>query len=135
MKLLISPKIITETQLNVNTYDIDVAGHVNNLVYIRWLEDMRNIIFAQLCPLNNLLKLNYYPVVVACEMRYKKQIKLFDKPIGKMEVFSYIHGIFVLKAEIMVSKVIAFTAIQKCVLLNLENNIKFKGNPSIFNQA
>jgi acyl-CoA thioesterase FadM len=34
-----------ELSLNVNTYDIDVAGHVNNIVYIRWLEDMRNILY------------------------------------------------------------------------------------------
>ena len=26
---------------NVQTYDIDFANHVNNQVYVRWLEDLR----------------------------------------------------------------------------------------------
>src|SRR5947208_6147204 len=30
-----------ELLLAVRTYDIDFAGHVSNIVYIRWLEDLR----------------------------------------------------------------------------------------------
>jgi acyl-CoA thioesterase FadM len=73
--------------------------------------------------------MDYYPVVVSGEMKYKRQIKLFDKPFGKMEISSYMHGIFILKAEIIVSKVTAFTALQKCVILNLKKNVIFKGDP------
>lgn len=39
--------LFIEVPLFVNTYDIDVAGHVNNIVYVRWLEDMRNELFSQ----------------------------------------------------------------------------------------
>ncbi len=38
-----SGKIFIENPLTINTYDID-ACHVNNIVYIRWLENLNNII-------------------------------------------------------------------------------------------
>lgn len=118
----------TELPLLVNTYDIDVAGHVNNIVFIRWLEDLRNKLFMQLYSLQKLLELDFYLVVVASDMKYKKQIKLFDIPVGKMFLKSYSHGVFVFNAEITIEQRIAFTATQKCVLLNLTDNKMFVGN-------
>jgi acyl-CoA thioester hydrolase len=34
-----------EMPIRVRTYDIDSAGHVSNIVYLRWMEDMRLQIF------------------------------------------------------------------------------------------
>lgn len=116
-----------ETEIKVNTYDIDIADHVNNIVYLRWLEDLRNLLFSQMCPLDRVLELNYYPVVAHTEMKYKKQITLFDKPIGKMIVAKYSHGVIVLKAEIRLEDTIVFTATQKCVLMNLTTKSMYKG--------
>ena len=118
----------TEINIEIKTYDIDVAGHVNNMVYIRWLEDMRNELFSKICPLEKLLTINYYPVVVSSEIRYKKQIKLFDKPVGKMLLQSYSHGVFVFKAEISIDDHVAFISTQKSVLMNLNDNKMFKGH-------
>ncbi|MDP3444393.1 MAG: acyl-CoA thioesterase [Ignavibacteria bacterium] len=119
--------LFIESELKVNTYDIDVANHVNNIVYLRWLEDLRNLLFAHICPLETLLKLNYYHGVISTEMKYKKQIVLFDKPIGKKLVHSYSHGIILLKVEIRVNNQIVFTATQKCVVFNLINKRMHKG--------
>jgi acyl-CoA thioester hydrolase len=118
--------ITQELSLNVNTYDIDAAGHVNNIVYLRWLEDMRNFLFSQFCPLRNILEIGYYPMVAACEMKYKKSIKLFDRPVGRMFVKDYRRGIFYLKAEIKVAGKMVFTAEQKCVLVRLSDNKMLK---------
>lgn len=118
--------ITPELSLNVNTYDIDAAGHVNNIVYLRWLEDMRNFLFSQFCPVKNLLEIGFYPMVAACEMKYKKSVKLFNKPVGKMFIKDYRHGIFYLKAEIKVAGRTAFTAEQKCVLVRLSDNKMYK---------
>jgi hypothetical protein len=60
-------------------------------------------------------------------MKYKKQIVLFDKPIGKKLVHSYSHGIILLKVEIRVNNQIVFTATQKCVVFNLINKRMHKG--------
>ena len=89
---------------------------------------MRNILFMQIYPLEKLLESNHHLVVVSSEIKYRKQIKLFDKPVGKMFVQSYSHGMFVLKAEIKIEDYLAFIATQKCVLLNLNENIMFTGN-------
>ena len=120
--------LFIEISLTVNTYDIDAASHVNNIVYIRWLEEMRNRLFSQIHSLEKLLEVNHYPVIVSGEMKYRKQIKLFDKPVGKMFLHSYSHGVFVFKAEITIDNHIAFIATQKCVIMNLNNNKMLKGN-------
>ena len=117
-----------EQSLTVNTYDIDVAGHVNNGVYIRWLEDLRHGLFYKIYPLEKLLKANHYLVITSNEIKYKKQIKLFDKPIGKMILQSHSHGLFIFRTEISLDGQLVFTSTQKCVLINLITNKMFKGN-------
>ncbi len=124
-------KIISiEINIEVKTYDIDVAGHVNNVVYIRWLEDMRIELLTKIYPLEKLLAINFYPVVTSSEIKYKKQIKLFDRPVGKMLLQSYSHGVFILKAEIIVNGKLSFTATQKCVLMNLTSGQMLPQNQS-----
>jgi len=117
-----------EMKIAVKTYDIDVAGHVNNIVYIRWIEDLRAELFSQIYSLEKLLEINYYPVVISTELKYKGQIKLFDKPIGRIFLESYTHGIILLKIEICLNNEIAFTATQKCVLMNLTTQKMFMGS-------
>jgi acyl-CoA thioester hydrolase len=124
--------LFIEISLNVNTYDIDVAGHVNNIVYIRWLEDMRSLLFSKIFSLKKLLEVNHYIVVVSSEVKYRKQIKLFDKPIGKMLLLSYSHGVLLFKTEITIDNYIAFNATQKCVLMDLKNNKMLKGDINDF---
>jgi acyl-CoA thioester hydrolase len=117
-----------ELPLPVHTYDIDIAHHVNNIVYLRWLEDMRSELFTKLNLLESLIALNYYPVVASCESKYKKQIKLLDRPIGKMFLESSSHGILIFKAEIRIDDKIAFCASQKCVIMDLKNNLMITDN-------
>ena len=121
------PKAI-EMKLDVKTYDIDIAGHVNNIVYIRWIEDLRADLFSQIYPLEKLLEINYYPVVISTELKYKGQIKLFDKPIGKIILENYSHGVIHLKVEITNNEKIVFSAVQKCVLMNLDTQKMFMGS-------
>jgi len=117
--MIAKERMVFESVLKVNTYDIDIAGHVNNIVYIRWIEDLRAELFSQIYPLEKLLEINYYPVVISTELKYKGQIKLFDKPIGRIFLESYSHGVIMLKIEICLNDDTAFTATQKCVLMNL----------------
>jgi acyl-CoA thioester hydrolase len=105
-----------------------VAGHVNNMVYLRWLEDLRNELFSKIYPLEKLIELDNYPVVVSNEMKYKSQIRLFDNPIGKIFIESYQHGIITLKVEIKNQGKTTFKATQKCALMNLIHHEMFTGN-------
>ena len=38
-----------EMPLMINTFDIDAARHVNNVVYIRWLEELRTKLISSIC--------------------------------------------------------------------------------------
>jgi acyl-CoA thioesterase FadM len=67
-------------------------------------------------------------VVASCELKYKKQIKLMDRPIGKMFLESSSHGILIFKAEIRIDDKIAFCASQKCVIMDLKNNLMITDN-------
>ena len=68
----------------VKTYDIDFAGIVSNIVYIRWLEDLRLEIFESYLPLQSLMAKGYCPVIHSTAIEYKQALKVFDRPVGKM---------------------------------------------------
>jgi acyl-CoA thioester hydrolase len=121
-----SPYAQTILDLEIKTYDIDVAGHVNNAVYIQWFEDLRTKLFNDHFNLPKLLAKNLYPVVISTEIHYKKSLKLFDKPVGKIYVESLNHGIFTLRAEIKLDGKLSASGLQKCVLLDLKNSTIIK---------
>ncbi len=70
--------------LPVRTYDIDFAGVVSNIVYVRWLEDLRLEMLACHFPLGEQLKNGIVPVIVQTKIDYKQPLRLSDQPIGKM---------------------------------------------------
>jgi acyl-CoA thioester hydrolase len=47
----------------VKTYDVDFAGIVSNIVYVRWLEDLRLELLARTCPLARLVAEGIGPVL------------------------------------------------------------------------
>ncbi|MEI2691642.1 MAG: hypothetical protein V9H69_18825 [Anaerolineae bacterium] len=50
----------------VRTYDIDFASIVSNIVYIRWLEDLRLQMLAEYFPLDTAMQtMNIAPVLLA----------------------------------------------------------------------
>ena len=116
----------TILDLVIKTYDIDIAGHVNNAVYVQWFEDLRIKLFNDHFNLPKLLSQNLYPVVISSEIKYKKFLKLFDKPVGVMYVESLNHGIFTLKAEIKRDGKLSASGLQKCVLFDLKNSTFIK---------
>lgn len=114
--------------LAVNTYDIDAAGHVNNIVYVRWLEDLRIKLATSLCDFRKLYDAGYYLVVTSTEIKYKRQIKLFDKPTGVIGYLGHKHGVLYLKAEILLNGKIAASAYQKCIVFDMKNSCMIPDN-------
>lgn len=119
--------LFVEMPLIVNTYDIDAANHVNNIVYVRWLEDLRIKLASKLCNFKKLLDDGYYLVVVSTEIKYKKQIKLFDQPMGRMQFAGHKHGIITFEAVIKIGDKVSASAVQRCLLLNLKTGKFDKG--------
>jgi acyl-CoA thioester hydrolase len=109
-----------EINLDVKTYDIDVAGHLNNIAYVRWLEDLRVKLFEKYVPIPDMLKEKEFPIVAETKIEYKHEINLGDKPVGRMWIERIDKVILQLKAEILLNDKIAAKACQKCVIINLK---------------
>lgn len=73
-----------ELSFQPKTYDIDFAGHVSNIVYIRWLEDLRMKVLDTYLPLHALMERGIAPVVMRTAIEYKRPVKLFDAVTGTM---------------------------------------------------
>src|SRR4051794_35446730 len=66
------------------TYDIDFAGIVSNIVYIRWLEDLRVELLARSYPLDRLVADGIGPVLLETHIVYRDALTIHDKPVGRM---------------------------------------------------
>ncbi len=108
-----------DSPIAVKTYDIDVAGHVNNIAYIRWIEDLRSGLLDSRFPTGELLRRHLYSVVTSTRIRYRNQLKLGEGADGSIWIDSINHGVMNLKVIFRKSGVIIATAEQSCVIMNL----------------
>ena len=76
--------LFIERSFTVKTYDIDFAGHVSNIVYIRWLEDLRLALLDEYYPLDQSMADGAAPVLTRTEIDYKSAIRLFEPVTGRM---------------------------------------------------
>ena len=78
--------VFTTRNIDVATYDIDFAGVVSNIVYVRWMEDMRLAMTRapHFLPLVSLVDggAGIAPAVTKTEIHYRRPIKLGDQVIG-----------------------------------------------------
>ena len=106
--------------LPVKTYDIDFAGIVSNIVYLRWLEDLRLAILTTYLPLKQLMAQGYCPIIASSQIEYKKALRMFDRPVGKMWIAELGKLRCTLQAEIYLKNQIVTTATQTGFFINLE---------------
>jgi acyl-CoA thioester hydrolase len=97
-----SKGLYIEHDIKVGTYDIDFAGHVSNISYLRWLEDMRLKLFDKYFPLEHFLAEHKSPVLASTSIQYKRPIKLFDRPQGRMWISKMGHASLTIAAELYV---------------------------------
>ena len=105
--------------LEVKTYDIDFAGVVSNIVYIRWLEDLRLKMLETYLPLKELMVRECCPIVNSTAIEYKKALGLFDRPVGKMWMSELGKVRCTLQAEIHLDGEIVAEATQSGFFINL----------------
>lgn len=71
--------------LEVYTYQIDFAGHVNNSVYIHWMEIGRlKLLEAIGMPIHDVLKQGIAPILVETNIVYKLPLHLGDRVRAQM---------------------------------------------------
>jgi acyl-CoA thioester hydrolase len=107
-----------EQPLEIRTYDVDFAGVVSNIVYVRWLEDLRNALLKKFFPLEGLLERGSLPVVAQTRVNYKEPLRLFDQPTGWMWAQDMGDRYFMLAAEFTLSGKVMATAEQVAVFVD-----------------
>lgn len=105
-------------QFPVRTYDIDFAGIVSNIVYIRWLEDLRLQVMAEFYPLEQAVKEHgISPVLLRTSIEYKRPLRLFDEPTGRMWMTGAGRARFGLAAEFLTDgRVVAVAEQEGCFI-------------------
>lgn len=110
-----------EIKIPVRTYDIDFAGIVSNIVYIRWLEDLRLKFLEEHWQLDQQVEQGYVPILAGTEIEYKRPIKLIDQVIGRLWLSNLGRLKWTVEAEILANDKLAAVAIQKGAFVNLQN--------------
>lgn len=70
--------------LRIAGYDIDVAGVVNNAVYVRWLEDLRTVFMARWLSFEQSLARGLAPTLVRLEVDYRAALRMGDRAEGEL---------------------------------------------------
>ncbi len=104
--------LLTELSFPVKTYDIDFAGHVSNISYIRWLEDLRLALLESYLPLQPQMESGTVPMVAETSIRYRRQVELFQTVRGCMWIESVGTVRAKLRAEFTVGGVVCADATQ-----------------------
>lgn len=106
--------LLVELSLRVKTYDIDFVGHVNNIVYIRWLEDLRLELLDVHCPLDTLLSQGIAPIIVTTHIHYRQAISLLDHQVhASMWITELGQATIHLAAQFTVGNEVKCTATQR----------------------
>jgi acyl-CoA thioester hydrolase len=80
-------------QFYVRAYELDSFGHVNNAVYINYLEQARWEIVHQLGLLELLQEQKSFLVVVETTIKYVKELRMFDRCRVETKMFG--RGFFI----------------------------------------
>lgn len=83
----------------VMTYDIDFAGIVSNISYIRWLEDLRNLFAEQALSIGAALQRGIAPALMHTEIDYLAPVRFPDIVTGQMWLAEQGRSKWVLTAE------------------------------------
>lgn len=83
----------------VMTYDIDFAGVLSNISYIRWLEDLRNLFAEQALSIGDALRRGIAPTLMRTEIDYLAPVRFPDTVTGRMWLADQGRSKWVLAAE------------------------------------
>ena len=112
--------LLIEKEIKVATYDIDFAGIVSNISYIRWLEDLRLAWLEKYFSLGKQVEAGFAPILLETRIEYHHAICMFDQPTGLMWVGRLHSHKWQIKAEIRVKDKVMAIAEQKGVFVDRE---------------
>lgn len=93
--------LLIERPIVVRTYDIDFANIAHNIVYLRWLEDLRSEILSDVLPIDEILSTGISPILTRTEIDYRWPVRIGDQVLGRMWVDELSRTRWTLAAEII----------------------------------
>jgi acyl-CoA thioester hydrolase len=108
-----------EQPLPIRTYDIDFAGIVSNIVFVRWLEDLRLALLERAYPLVQALAEDVAPILLATRISYRRPVTIADRLVGRMRVAGLGRVRWRLTAEFTVAGVVHAEAEQEGLFMRL----------------
>src|SRR5262249_53677550 len=77
-------RFLVELPLKVQGYDVDVVGIVSNIVYVRWLEDLRQAFCDAHAPTDAMMAQGFLPALGSTHVEYKRAIRFGDAVTGRI---------------------------------------------------
>jgi acyl-CoA thioester hydrolase len=108
-----------EQPLPIRTYDIDFAGIVSNIVFIRWLEDLRLGLLDQAYPLIRALAEDIAPILLSTRISYRRPVTIADPLVGRMRVAALTRVRWRLAADFSVDGAVHAEAEQEGLFMRL----------------
>ena len=112
--------LLIERPITVRTYDVDFASIVHNIVYLRWLEDLRSEILADILPIDEILATGISPILTRTEIDYRWPVRIGDAVTGHMWVDDMARTRWTLTAEIAVGDRVCASARQSGYFADLK---------------
>lgn len=75
-----------EMEFEVRTYDVDFAGIVSNIVYHRWLEDLRLTVLAQAVTVPALMASGLVPTLAQTLVDFRAPLRLGERVRGRQAI-------------------------------------------------
>lgn len=108
-----------EHSIEIKTYDIDFAGIVSNIVYVRWLEDMRIGILAPYYGMQEMVADGISPILLETSIQYRRALRYGESVSGRMAITELSGVRWRLEAEFTVGEETAATAEQSGIFVSL----------------
>ena len=110
---------VVERDIAIKTYDVDFAGIVSNIVYIRWLEDLRLAMMEECYPLPRALAEDVAPILLETRISYARPLTIQDRPRGRIWARRMERIRWVLTAEFVRDELTYATAEQTGLFIRL----------------
>jgi acyl-CoA thioester hydrolase len=108
-----------ERALPVQTYDIDFAGTVGNIVFVRWLEDLRLALMQEVYPIAMALAEDVAPILRATRITYAHPVDMQDALVGRIWVTEMQRVRWTIAAEFLVGSRVHASAEQDGLFIRL----------------
>lgn len=88
-----------ELEFEAKSYDIDFAGIVSNIVYHRWLEDMRLILLGRMMPLDRMGSLGLVPTLAQTLIDFRTPVRFGERVRARQAITRMGNTSFVFETE------------------------------------